>query len=75
MIERHKVITAIALVSFPIWIFVVFDMTFATCYIDDGCGTVDPFVPYVVLALALTASILSGWLAAIAWKFLRFGDN
>lgn len=64
MFEKHKVVTAISLISFPIWIFTVFDFTFAECYIDDGCGKIDPWVPIIVLTTSIFASLFSGWLVA-----------
>jgi hypothetical protein len=65
-----KIIVAIALVSFVPFIFLNFKFTFASCYIDDGCGIIDNFVPFIVLILALISAILSGFSVIAIIKLL-----
>lgn len=63
-----RVMVALSLTSFIPFIFVVFSLLFASCYIDDGCGTIDHFVPLIVVLVALSACLLTGWLGALAAK-------
>lgn len=72
MSNTHKPVIAISLVSAPIWAWLLFDRLFASCYIDDGCGRVDPFVPVIVIASTILAAVLTGWLLVVVaragWK-------
>jgi hypothetical protein len=65
-----KVITILSLISFVPFVFLIFNLLFANCYIDDGCGRIDPFVPFIVVAGALAASLLTGYLGALFAKAL-----
>lgn len=63
-----RTIAAVALISFFPYLFQVFDWTFASCYIDDGCGNIDPFVPLIVIFVAVLASTLTGLAASLIFK-------
>jgi hypothetical protein len=69
--SSFKIVVAIALVSFVPFVFLVFRLLFASCYIDDGCGGIDPFVPFIVAATALAASLLTGCVAALLVRTVR----
>ena len=64
----NSTIVAVALISFFPYLFQVFDWTFASCYIDDGCGNIDLFVPLIVIFIALLASTLTGLAASLLLK-------
>ncbi|MEN3748924.1 hypothetical protein TPR58_17245 [Sphingomonas sp. HF-S3] len=72
MSSAYKPIIAISLMSAPIWAWLFFERLFASCYIDDGCGRIDPFVPVIVTASAIVAAVLTGWLLTVVgragWK-------
>ncbi len=63
-----KIIATVTLISFIPYVFVVFDWTFASCYIDDGCGNIDTLVPFIVVFTALLASSLTALVASLAFK-------
>lgn len=56
----RKVVIFVSAVTFLPYFFTVFDWLFASCYIDDGCGKTDPFVPFIVLGCAMASSFLTG---------------
>lgn len=67
-----KIIVAISLISFVPLTFLIFRLSFASCYIDDGCGDIDTFVPVIVALAALVASLIIGCVAALIVKAVRF---
>lgn len=71
----RRIMIALALVSFVPFVFLVFDLLFAACYIDDGCGRIDPYVPFLVASLALVASITTGGVGALIAKILGRKKN
>jgi hypothetical protein len=72
MSGEYRRIIAISLISGPVWAWLFFERLFASCYIDDGCGRIDPFLPVIVTASAIVAAVLTGWLLTVVgragWK-------
>jgi peptidoglycan/LPS O-acetylase OafA/YrhL len=68
--SSFKIMVALGLISFVPFVFLVFELLFSRCYIDDGCGNIDPFVPFIVILTALAASLLTGYGGALIVKSL-----
>ena len=62
---------AIAFVCFPFSTYWVFDGFFDKCYLDDGCGWIDPFVLPIIFASGGIVSALCGILAVKIFDWAR----
>ena len=69
--STFRIMIATVIVLFVPFVFFMFRFLFASCYIDDGCGRIDPFVPFIVTLSALASSLISGFVIALITNFFH----
>ena len=73
---HQKVGCLVVFLLFPVALFETFRLLFAHCYIDDGCGPIDPLVIPITLLIAAAVSITPAVLLALTIRrFTKSGDT